>query len=420
MLSVLAHARGMGARAALQPDLTLWFDLAPEVAAARRARRRAQADRFEAQDVAFFAPRARRLCARARRGAGALRAHRRRAGHRSAQVCAADRHAADCAAVAAHGHDAAPPATRLRLCPAVAGRAAALRRCGAARPRVAGARPARRRPVRAGAGAGRRPGSAKRRRVSPTSRAVRRLRGLPACCGPHRIPTCCVLVPEALTRTARLAGPGDDEEGAVREGRRKQAEQGDPGRGGARRRRFRADAPARGPRQGGGGASGRANERRRRQRAAEDAGGAAGRDPLLLSSAAPERCCRRSAAAARRWPCALPASTTGDAPGSRGRAWPSRAVLLRRLRRPAASEALAWAQAGRRCRVVATAARRAWRAARPRRLAGWPLPQAVDALQKLCHDALAVACGAPPRYFPPTTLGAARAAAVAADAGPAS
>ena len=36
-----------------QPDLTLWFDIAPEVAAARRSAVRAP-DRFEAEDVAFF------------------------------------------------------------------------------------------------------------------------------------------------------------------------------------------------------------------------------------------------------------------------------------------------------------------------------------------------------------------------------
>jgi dTMP kinase len=36
-----------------QPDLTLWFDVAPSVAAARRASQRAP-DRFEAQDLAFF------------------------------------------------------------------------------------------------------------------------------------------------------------------------------------------------------------------------------------------------------------------------------------------------------------------------------------------------------------------------------
>jgi dTMP kinase len=37
-----------------QPDLTLWFDIAPEVAAQRRAAARSP-DRFEAQDSAFFA-----------------------------------------------------------------------------------------------------------------------------------------------------------------------------------------------------------------------------------------------------------------------------------------------------------------------------------------------------------------------------
>lgn len=33
-------------------------------------------------------------------------------------------------------------------------------------------------------------------------------------------------------------------------------------------------------------------------------------------------------------------------------------------------------------------------------LVAWPLPIAIDALQKLCHDLLAVAVGALPRYFP--------------------
>jgi len=33
-------------------------------------------------------------------------------------------------------------------------------------------------------------------------------------------------------------------------------------------------------------------------------------------------------------------------------------------------------------------------------LAGWPVPRALDALQKLCHDALARAAGGAPRYFP--------------------
>jgi DNA polymerase-3 subunit delta' len=33
-------------------------------------------------------------------------------------------------------------------------------------------------------------------------------------------------------------------------------------------------------------------------------------------------------------------------------------------------------------------------------LQGWPLPLAVEALQKVCHDALCMACGGSPRYFP--------------------
>ncbi len=33
-------------------------------------------------------------------------------------------------------------------------------------------------------------------------------------------------------------------------------------------------------------------------------------------------------------------------------------------------------------------------------LRGWPLPLAIGALQKLCHDALAESCAAAPRYFP--------------------
>ncbi|WOB10812.1 DNA polymerase III subunit delta' [Piscinibacter gummiphilus] len=37
-------------------------------------------------------------------------------------------------------------------------------------------------------------------------------------------------------------------------------------------------------------------------------------------------------------------------------------------------------------------------------VAGWPLPLLIEALQKLCHDAMCVASGAPPRYFPPAAL----------------
>ena len=37
-------------------------------------------------------------------------------------------------------------------------------------------------------------------------------------------------------------------------------------------------------------------------------------------------------------------------------------------------------------------------------LSGWPVPRAVDALLKLCHDALALAAGGAPRYFPASSL----------------
>lgn len=44
-------------------------------------------------------------------------------------------------------------------------------------------------------------------------------------------------------------------------------------------------------------------------------------------------------------------------------------------------------------------------------LAAWPLPRVVDMLQKLCHDAMRLAAGAAPRYFPAAALPAASAPA---------
>ena len=37
-------------------------------------------------------------------------------------------------------------------------------------------------------------------------------------------------------------------------------------------------------------------------------------------------------------------------------------------------------------------------------LASWPLPRLLEALHKLCHDALSLSCGALPRYFAPASL----------------
>jgi DNA polymerase-3 subunit delta' len=39
-------------------------------------------------------------------------------------------------------------------------------------------------------------------------------------------------------------------------------------------------------------------------------------------------------------------------------------------------------------------------------LASWPLPRLIDMLQKVCHDAMRVAAGAAPRYFPPAAFAA--------------
>ncbi|MED5622010.1 DNA polymerase III subunit delta' [Ideonella sp. BN130291] len=39
-----------------------------------------------------------------------------------------------------------------------------------------------------------------------------------------------------------------------------------------------------------------------------------------------------------------------------------------------------------------------------RPLAGWPVPRVVDTLHKLCHDAMLVALGASPRYFPEASV----------------
>lgn len=66
-------------------------------------------------------------------------------------------------------------------------------------------------------------------------------------------------------------------------------------------------------------------------------------------------------------------------------------------------EALAWSQAGigaqEWLRLPGRIARNDASA-----VAGWPLAQLVDALQKLVHDQLAVAVGAAPRYFPADAL----------------
>jgi DNA polymerase III subunit delta' len=56
-------------------------------------------------------------------------------------------------------------------------------------------------------------------------------------------------------------------------------------------------------------------------------------------------------------------------------------------------DAAAWAALP---RALAAGQAQAW--------AGWPLPRALDALHKLCHDLMAITVGGPPRYFPPASL----------------
>ena len=51
----------------------------------------------------------------------------------------------------------------------------------------------------------------------------------------------------------------------------------------------------------------------------------------------------------------------------------------------------------------------------PGALQGWPLPRVLDALHKLCHDAMAAAAGAPLRYFPQGSVSAAASLPALAD-----
>ena len=69
-------------------------------------------------------------------------------------------------------------------------------------------------------------------------------------------------------------------------------------------------------------------------------------------------------------------------------------------------EALQWVQDGVDARVWAALPQQLARG-EVGSLAAWPLPRAVDMLQKLCHDAMRTAAGAAPRYFPRAAMPAA-------------
>jgi DNA polymerase-3 subunit delta' len=141
----------------------------------------------------------------------------------------------------------------------------------------------------------------------------------------------------------------------------------------------------------------RADERGRCERVSEDARGAAGRRalPALLGRS-------RCAAAHDSQP--LPARAAGSARCKQATAWLEGQGI-------ADAAVLLAASGGHPQDAVELASRGIGAAlwlALPRSVAqgdatpllGWPLPLAVDALQKLCHDALCVACGGSPRYFP--------------------
>jgi DNA polymerase-3 subunit delta' len=66
-------------------------------------------------------------------------------------------------------------------------------------------------------------------------------------------------------------------------------------------------------------------------------------------------------------------------------------------------EALAWAKEGIEASAWLALPKRI-AAGDPSGLSGWPLPRAVDALQKVCHDAMLMSAGAAPRYFPASSM----------------
>ncbi len=66
-------------------------------------------------------------------------------------------------------------------------------------------------------------------------------------------------------------------------------------------------------------------------------------------------------------------------------------------------EALEWAREGLDARQWLELPKQLARG-EPGPLAGWPLPRVIDVLQKVCHDAMRVAAGAAPRYFPSQAL----------------
>ena len=365
-------ARALGA-AICNPVPTLWLDLPPEISRTVPRRGARAADRFGARGPAFFRACACRLRCTHGGNATALRAHRLRwpsprCGRRSRPNWS--------------GADGRPDGVLPLPWPR------ALARGGAGH--------AARAPVLIhglpGIGQWQLTTLAQARLCEDRAGAapVRPLRLWPAGAGAHSHPDLLVLLPEALQ--APLGWTlADSERG--RRGRRQKQPSKEIKVEAVRGAVAFAQTTPRARRAGGGAASGRAHERHVRANALlktleEPAG-----PPRASSSAArrPRPCCRPYAAAASlraALPAEAQAAAVWLAEAGRGAdhrcCWPpAAAVDALRERVREGLDARLWQQLPALMqRGDATA------------MTGWPIPRAVDALQKLCHDVACVSVGA--------------------------
>ena len=356
--------------------------------------------------------------------AGALRAHRRSAseGDRSRPDRRRAGRALEARTMSARGRaDGRGERRRLARC---LGSPQPLRRalCDPARPRAADARARRRRPVRARAALGR---GWLCESARPCRSSTGRAGAAPSCqlVAARSHPDLLVLVPEALRESLGWdAGAANGEEGGTATaGKRKPSKE-------IRIEAVRAaigvrddDLGAR-PRQGRRRASGRADEPGRGERVPEDARGAGRRARFLLCSAAPDQLLPTIRSRCQEIVLPRAGARRRRSPGSRPRASAQPEVLLAASGgRP--QEALRAGRARRRRRGLAALCPAASRAgdASARCTAG-RCRAAVEALQKLCHDALSVACGGRAALFPGAaaarrTAGSSRSCALVARAG---
>ena len=382
----------------LQPDLTLWFDVEPGaggIAPCRGARRRP----LRGRGPRLLRARSRRLPGADARSAGADRSHRQRA--RQGRGAGADRGGArDARGAPGDEHAGIDPSDRAGAgdepgLPWLGDAAAAHARDAAARTRSC---------IHGPGGVGQFElalALAKGWLCEATDRPlVERPCGRCASCklhAAHSHPDLLVLVPEALRESLGWDVGGNEGEEAGEGGKRKPSKE-------IRVEAVRAaiafatTTSARG--------RGKVVVVHPAERMNDVAASAflktleepAGDARFLLCSAAPDSLLPTIRSRCQQVVLPLPPAADAEAWLARARRRRSPSVLL------AASggqpqEALDLAERG----VDAAA----WLAL-PRRIAagdatalqGWGLPAAVDALQKICHDAAALACGGAPRYFP--------------------